>query len=76
MAMQNQPQLTVVGRSNRGSPRTYRLVRTKPASSRLDPARSAAYRRFVATILGLDVATLGSELRARRLSQAELTQAA
>jgi hypothetical protein len=76
MRMQNQPQLTVVGRSNLGVPRTYRLARTKVASPHLDPARSTAYRRLVATILGLDVATLGSELRARRLRQAESTLAA
>jgi hypothetical protein len=30
-------------------------------------ARNAAYRRLVATVLGLDVATLSHELRARRL---------
>ena len=76
MRMQNQPQLTVVGRSSLGSPRTYRLGRTRAASPRLDPARSAAYRRLTAAILGLDVATLGSALRARRLRQAEFILAA
>ena len=74
--MQNQPQLMVVGRSSLGSPRTYCLARTSVASPGVDPARSAAYRRLTAAILGLDVATLGSELRARRLRQAEFTLAA
>ena len=74
--MQNQPQLMVVGQSSLGSPRTYRLARTSVASPGVDPARGAAYRRLTAAILGLDVATLGSELRARRLRQAEFTLAA
>ena len=41
-----------------------------------DPARKAAYRRLAAAILGLDVATLASELRSARLEIVELDQAA
>jgi hypothetical protein len=42
-----------------GQPRTYRVRR--PGS------RDAAHRRLAITILGLDVQTLASDLRARRL---------
>jgi hypothetical protein len=50
--------LTPVGRNAAGQPRTYRLQR--PAT------REAAYRRLAIAILGLDVPTLASELRAAR----------
>ncbi len=51
----------VVGRATNGRPRTtYRLAPS--------PAGDAAYRRLAAAILGLDVATLASELRSARLS--------
>jgi hypothetical protein len=74
--MQQKSQLTTVGRSTEGLPRTYRLEREGSPSRRLDPARSAAYRRLTAAILGLDVATLGSHLRARRLQRSEFLVAA
>ena len=48
-----------IGHDAAGQPRTYRLQR--PVS------REAAIRRLVITILGLDVQTLASDLRARRL---------
>jgi hypothetical protein len=41
-----------------------------------DPARMAAYRRLAVAILGLDVATLASELRSSRLDIPELDRAA
>ena len=74
--MQQQSRLTIVGRSTEGLPRTYRVERLASPSPRLDPARSAAYRRLTAAILGLDVATLGSQLRARRLHRSEFSLAA
>jgi sugar (pentulose or hexulose) kinase len=49
----------VIGRTSNGQPRTYRL---SPSS-----AQNAAYRQLAAAILGLDVATLASELRSMRL---------
>jgi hypothetical protein len=48
-----------IGHDAAGRPRTYRLQRAG--------SRDAAYRRLVITILGLDVQTLASGLRARRL---------
>jgi hypothetical protein len=51
---------SVLARASNGQPRTYRLA----------PIRSkhAAYRHLAVAILGLDVATLASELRAIRRS--------
>ncbi|HET6318309.1 MAG TPA: hypothetical protein VFG86_17790 [Chloroflexota bacterium] len=49
---------SVIARGANGQPRTYRL---SP-----QPAQQAAYRRLALAILGLDVATLADELRARR----------
>jgi len=61
--MNSQPsRLSVIGRSNNGQVRTYRVSGT--------PAKNAAYRRLAAAILGLDVAFLADELKA---SRAELT---
>jgi predicted nucleotidyltransferase len=54
--------LAVVGRSPAGAPRTFRLEASTGTS------REAAYRRLAASILGLDVASLASELRARRVA--------
>jgi hypothetical protein len=45
----------VMTRTAYGQPRTLRLVR--------NPAQQAAYRRLAATILGLDVAHLATQLR-------------
>lgn len=42
----------------------------------IEAARRAAYRRFTAVVLGLDVATLASELRATRLRDDDLALAA
>ncbi len=66
------PRLTVVRRSSRGDPRTFRV--TRPAPSGLSTA--AAYRRLTAAILRLDVASLASDLRAARLGHKELAAAA
>ena len=74
--MQQKSQLVIVGQSTQGLPRTYRVERQGLPSPPLDPARSAAYRRLTAAILGLDVATLGRHLRARRLHRSEFLVAA
>jgi hypothetical protein len=58
--------LAVVGRSAAGRPRTFRLEPAVPA--RPAASREAAYRRLAAVLLGLDVASLASELRQRRLA--------
>lgn len=50
--------LSVLARDAHGQPRTYRLA---PA-----PAQQAAYRRLAVAILGLDVATLATQLRSAR----------
>jgi hypothetical protein len=71
-----QTQLAIVGRSTTGLPRTYRLERQTGPSQPTDPERAAAYRRLTAAILGLDVATLGRQLRARRLQRSEFQLAA
>ena len=42
----------------------------------IEAARRANYRRFTAVVLGLDVATLASELRATRLMDEDLPLAA
>jgi hypothetical protein len=55
--------LAVVGRSAAGQPRTFRLEPLAAACS-----RDAAYRRLAAVLLGLDVASLATELRQRRLA--------
>jgi hypothetical protein len=52
--------LAIVGRSSAALPPTFRL-------ERLPTGRDAAYRGLAAVILRLDVASLGSELRAARL---------
>jgi hypothetical protein len=52
--------LNVVARGGNGQPRTYRLA---PSS-----AQDSAYRRLAVAILGLDVLTLGNQLRAARAS--------
>ena len=54
-----------IGHDAAGQPRTYRLQR--PLS------RDAAYRRLVITILGLDVQTLASDLRAGASARAITT---
>jgi hypothetical protein len=60
--MNSQPsQLDVVGRSDGGRPRTYRLSRSNRTHS-----RAAAHRRLAAAVLGLDVANLARELSSRR----------
>jgi hypothetical protein len=54
--------LAVIGRSTTGQPRTY------PVETVADQvSRAAAYRRLAATVMGVDVATLALELRAKRL---------
>ena len=64
--------LAIVGQSDGGQARTYRLNR-----SNRNPARDAAYRRLAAAILGLDVTYLARELSAHRAeSQALATHAA
>ena len=50
--------LRVVACESNGRPRTYRLTPSV--------AQGIAYRRLAAAILGLDVATLGAELRNAR----------
>jgi hypothetical protein len=72
--MTTQPHLAIVGRSSMGLPRTYR--RNRATTSSAHPARSAAYRRLAAAILGLDVSTLAAELRSARLSGGLLKLAA
>jgi hypothetical protein len=74
--MQQPTHLTVVGRSTVGLPRTYRVNRQRTDSGLFDAARNAAYRRLTASILGLDVASLGNQLRASRLRRSEFLQAA
>jgi hypothetical protein len=56
--------LTVIGRSSTGQPRTFRVQRPPDNAS-----RNGAYRRLVAAILGVDVPTLATELRAQRLTE-------
>jgi hypothetical protein len=58
MARASHRTLSVIARGQNGQPRTYRLA----------PARSqqTAYRRLAVAILGLDVATLASQLRTAR----------
>ena len=51
-------QLSVVGRTTSGEPRTYRLAPPAP--------RAVAYRRLATAILGLDISTLTVELRHAR----------
>ncbi len=58
----------VVASDAHGQPRTYRLAP--------DPAQQAAYRRLAVAILGLDVASLASELRPARSSGRILLHAA
>ena len=58
-ATQVQYRRNVIGRTSNGQPRTYRLC----AST----TQNAAYRHLAAAILGLDVATLATELRSMRL---------
>ena len=60
--------LRTIGRDAAGRPRTL-LVRERAR-------RQVAYRRLVITILGLDLATLTSELRAMRHTQARRLQSA
>ena len=62
------PQLTIVGRSTGGRPRTYRVAPTV--------AREAAYHRLTAHILRLDVASLTADLRQARLGSMNLPAAA
>jgi hypothetical protein len=52
--------LTIVGRSLAGPPRTFRLERHSASPD-------AAYRRLATAILRLDVTSLGNDLRAHRL---------
>jgi hypothetical protein len=54
--------LATVGRSSAGQPRTLRL-------ERLSGSRQGAYRRLMAAILRLDVASLGNQLRTERLGR-------
>ena len=56
--MSQPPHLRVLRRHPTGQPRTYRLAG--------HGSPQAAYRRLALTILGLDVATLTSRLRANR----------
>ena len=77
--MTSRPQpttLAIVGRSSGRQPRTYRLEGTTRPRRRLDPRRSAAYRRLAAVMLGLDVATLAADLRSNRLREQKLDLAA
>jgi hypothetical protein len=60
--------LTPVARNAAGQPRTYRLQRPS--------TRKAAYRRLAIAILGLDVPTLTSELRAGRRTRLQAADAA
>jgi hypothetical protein len=55
--------LAIIGRSSTGQARTLRVDSS-------DTARhpNAAYRRLAAVILGLDVVSLSTELRGRRLA--------
>jgi hypothetical protein len=66
--MNSQPrQLAIVGRSDGGRPRTYRVTRSNRTRG-----RDAAYRRLAAAILGLDVAYLASELSSRHVEHTDL----
>jgi hypothetical protein len=64
-----QPHLTIVGRRSGA-----RLESRAPRATQA--LRNAAYRRFTAAVLGLDVATLGAELRAARLRDQHIDLAA
>ena len=64
---QQQQTLTLVATDRNGQPRTYRLAPT--------PTQQVAYRRLAVAILSLDVATLGSELRAARQAAVGLVAA-
>jgi hypothetical protein len=63
--------LAIVGRSEVGQPRTYRLVRSSPTRS-----IGSAYRHLLVVLLGLDPATLSSQLRAQRATRATSASAA
>jgi hypothetical protein len=66
--MNSQPgQLAIVGRSDGGRPRTYRLSRSERTAG-----RDAAYRRLAGAILGLDVAFLARDLRSRHVESTDL----
>ena len=54
--------LAVIGRSSAGQPRTFRLEHAVQRTAN----RDAAYRRFAAAILGMDVRTLALELHSTR----------
>jgi hypothetical protein len=64
-----QTHLTIVGRRPRA-----RLESRAPKAT--EALRNAAYRRLTATVLSLDVATLGAELRATRLRDQHMDIAA
>ena len=59
--------LTVVASERNGQARTYRLTPNQ--------SQQVAYRRLAVAILGLDVATLGAELRAARQAAVSLVAA-
>ena len=59
--------LAIVGQSDGGRARTYRLNRSNHS-----PKREAAYRRLAAAILGLDVAHLAQELSSSRVERQAL----
>jgi hypothetical protein len=63
--------LAVVGRSEAGQPRTYRLVRSSPT-----PTIGSAYRHLLVVLLGLDTGTLTRQLRAQRVTRATTARAA
>jgi hypothetical protein len=60
----NAPQPLAIGYDTAGHPRTFRVARAA--------RRQAAYRRLAAAILGLDIETLASGLRAARLGNDDL----
>ena len=60
---------------NGSTPATELLTAAEDLET-IEAARRAAYRRFTAVVLGLDVATLASQLRATRLRDDELPLAA
>jgi hypothetical protein len=63
--------LAVVGRSEAGQPRTYRLVRSCPTRS-----IGSAYRHLLVVVLGLDPDTLSRQLHAQRATRAMSARAA
>ena len=61
---------------NQSTPATELHAAAAEELETIEAARRAAYRRLTAVVLGLDVATLASQLRATRLTDEDFPLAA